>query len=517
MNRLRNNISRIQVLWCGTTPAPEVLAEFVARNLVVKVLPNLDALLPQDLPVSCGIVLDLANRPRELLRFFESFAPLTTDHGWLHVLLANDTVGITRIRSLQPDFTKTVFRYSREPSNDRKDFVRLIPKSNHDAAELLARWEPGPGKGTVQIRGDFSPKDLIFFERAFSDCREISVKRLTGGRSGIVYCVHATLLDVQNGSRPLPFFAKTDQLYKIDQERRKYQEFVNSYVSFHLRPDLDEARCLRGARRGMLVGDFVEKSESLRAVAARGHAQSALYSLFENTLSGLRLQAYPIPATSPRLWDKVRDSFNPDRLIKRFPNRLAQVRGWGGAGDPRGLYTQLERVADMPVLVSPMHGDLHANNVRVRVSDAILIDFNSMRAQMPLSIDPASMEISLAFRCGDEFEAVPAFDVWRSLIDRLYARDNLLRSPPPADMPNEREWLWAAVRQIRQIALSCQICPWEYGTVLAILLLRHSCFGNDFPSGHPRVATDEQRRAYAYLLGERIIGQLSQYAEAQGQ
>ena len=62
------------------------------------------------------------------------------------------------------------------------------------------------------------------------------------------------------------------------------------FVPFGLRPSI-HGRVL-GSTRALLVGDFVDKSESLWDRVRRNLASYAISSLFETTLGGWRTQAY---------------------------------------------------------------------------------------------------------------------------------------------------------------------------------------------------------------------------------
>jgi thiamine kinase-like enzyme len=141
---------------------------------------------------------------------------------------------------------------------------------------------------------------------------------------------------------------------------------------------------------------------------------------------------------------------------------------------------------------APIHGDLHHGNVQVRGSDAILIDFRSVR-HGPIVADPAALEVSLAFAVDDGDETK-----WRELVDILYSPQYLSKQPPPpANRPSDREWLWSMVRQIRMLALAEQDYQGEYLSAVTTYLLRHATF----PSVSER---DNRHRAHCYVLACRL-------------
>src|SRR5205809_1101738 len=82
-----------------------------------------------------------------------------------------------------------------------------------------------------------------------------------------------------------------DDAANIQEEWDNYREFVTNFIPFRLRPNLDENRCILGAKKGILVGDFVDESESLWDAARHGKARSVFYSLFDRTLGGWRSEA----------------------------------------------------------------------------------------------------------------------------------------------------------------------------------------------------------------------------------
>lgn len=89
-------------------------------------------------------------------------------------------------------------------------------------------------------------------------------------------------------------------------------------------------------------------------------------------------------------------------------------------------------------------------------------------------------------------------DGWRELANTLYLDGGFDNVPPPAREPNGREWLWNAVRQIRQIGRGCETSPREYRTALIHCLLRRARL-------HDKLRKDDERGAYAYVIAEKLI------------
>ncbi|MGL3111812.1 hypothetical protein [Bradyrhizobium sp. BR 1432] len=130
-------------------------------------------------------------------------------------------------------------------------------------AQECACLQPGmPRSTSVNLDGcrKDKPEDLFLLQRAFSDCSEVRFSRLDGGRSADVFQAFARLRDSRAGPYPLPFFVKLDRYTKISRELDNYRDCTTLFIPFFARPNLDFARCIRGAERGLIVGNFVEHS-----------------------------------------------------------------------------------------------------------------------------------------------------------------------------------------------------------------------------------------------------------------
>jgi len=481
-------LQRRKVLWLGEPPDAAVRREFEHRQLVFQECDQEAA--TKEFPAAVGIVFRFDAKKTPVFKsHLEAIAPAAADHGLLLVVLADDDHSYQKM--------ETALR--RSPL--RPAFVKRTAPAEHEIAERIARHDPGPAAGKVEIKGEDVPElTKLFLRRAFFDCRSITIASLTGGRSANVFSVYAVFEDSLVGPRPLPFFAKVDVLQKIDNEWGNYENVVGHFIPFNARPNLDPQRCLFGATHGMLVGNFVEQSESLWTVARRGMAQAAIYSLFDHALRGWRLQAYAhddARAFRTSMMESLSVVFDPARIPAK---RVALARKLTEATlpDPDKLYATLKGHDSLKHRVAPMHGDLHAKNVCVRGGDAILIDFNSTRTSGPLVADPASLEVSLACEVGPaEKDNVG----WREVVDKLYDPSYLLRPPPPPNEPAPREWLWSCIRQIRLIGLASQTTDKEYQFALALYLLRRASFRDESPP-------DRYRRAYAYVLASRLVADI---------
>jgi hypothetical protein len=475
---------RSKVLWFGPSPHGEV-SEFRNRNLRLSI--NVPNPAEEFRFARAAIFRFNPQKPGKLLADLRSYAAAAIDNGLRIMLVADNDTGQNYISDALSRFeVPGEFRSRTNP-----------PLS--ELAENAARHDAGPEdnpslKINDEVAAKLSVEEKLLFRRAFWDCAEIIAEPLPGGNSGSVFCIYATFRDSVVGPRPLPFFAKIDLKRKIVRELNNYKIYTEHFIPFSSRPNLDHSRCLVGSSQGIIVGNFVEHSETLWDLAIRGHANNAIHSLFDEALRGWRLQAYQdnkLPSES-NLYEQLGNIVKAERIPQK---RVSTAFSLGATFKAEEIVSLAKSLPAMAHRSAPIHGDLHAKNVRVRDSDAILIDFNSTRSG-PIIADPASLEAALVFSMANSKDDDD--EGWRKTVDRLFDEKYFVQAPPPANQPLPREWLWNCVRQIRLVALSMQTTKFEYATVLGIYLLRCSMFKADYPQ-------EEFRRTYAYMLGERLL------------
>jgi hypothetical protein len=331
--------------------------------------------------------------------------------------------------------------------------------------------------------------------RAFSDCSDIYLVPLRKGRSGAdVFRVHAQIDasagDAVLGATTQPYFVKIHSRSETVAEYKIYEQEVQPYVPFHLTPHLDTRRCGIGSVAGILVSDFVSESEDLLQCASDGRATSALACLFDRTLLGWHAQA-----------SEERGKALSDPLLASFPScieasRLDRARELGAQLTLEQLQALFQCCDSEPVLVGPVHGDLHAKNVQIRGVDAIAIDFGS-QSRAPLLFDAAKLEASLLveMRFPNDIEV----HHWLEVVRPLYEADLLACSPPSVPPGNWATWLYANIRQIRGYARRWQCGDHQYAGALSLALLEKT--RKNLDAGEPEAS----RRAAAYLLAELIL------------
>lgn len=490
--------ARRLVLWFGTPPSAETTLEFERRDLDLSIV-TADTLTDQLLIGACGAVYSVTGTSlRDIRLATPGTLPQMADHGLQTLFVAeNDS-----IQGYLPDVI--------DPLNVQPPPLCKTAIPGHAIAEQIARHDPGPARSTTleigpsDIAANLTAVDRLLLDRAFTDCLRLDLRPLEGGLTASVFVVYATFRDSLVGPRPLPFFAKLGTRQKIQIEIEWYRLYAVHFIPFHLRPNLEPSRCLLGGERGILVGNFVDRSESLALLARRGQAGPAIHSLFDVTLAGWRAQAFTdaaAPISSP-IAGAMRSFFDYRRVQ---PDYVERARALGVEATPQELWELLIGLPDQCYRSAPMHGDLHGENVRVRGADAILIDLASVTSG-PLAADPASLEVSLAF---DHVAADPSFDEghWRAAVDTLYSVEALKRVQPPKFENEAGAALWNSVRHVRQVGLIDQLCANAYATAVAVCLLRRTMYARE----------DDQEqacRAYAYATAARLIEALAAEARA---
>ncbi len=371
-----------------------------------------------------------------------------------------------------------------------------------DTAQAIASYPPGtaPNLGLKVNAEDTKGKRIRFSEgrdllirRAFSNCTELDLVEMPGGLSGgQVYRAYPKLAANDLGPEfPLPCFVKIGQRNEIFDEYRNYEGRVHGNIPFHLRPHLDLERCCLGSGEGIIVGDYVEESESLRDCASDGRAVPAIACLFTRTLQGWYRHAEQ--AKQGASWEETHLF---DLFPESIPNRRARCAKTGATKSLAELRALFSRCESMPVLSGPTHGDLHATNVLVRATDAIVIDF-AKHCRKPLVYDAASLEAGLLVEGFDNDKR--DLSVWLDSIRPLYHNLQLQGALPRVHPNDPSTWFYASVRQIRLYAREMECREGQYAAALAIALLKKSSKDLKFDR------VKEGRRAAAYVLAERVL------------
>lgn len=363
--------------------------------------------------------------------------------------------------------------------------ANAITASDHDfSPNTTLRIEPSG----LSLDADHE----VLVRRAFADCLSVHLVPMDeAGKSGAkVFRAYADLQTGHLGPWPQPYFVKLGPREKIIQEYQHYLRVVDPYVPFHLGPRLITERCYLGALEGVIVGDFVNRAESLRECAARDRASHAIASLFHSTLHGWYRWAKEVvvPLTQQIQMPRFRG----------MDVRLNEAELLGAHKRPeelRELFAQSQHC--LPVLSGPIHGDLHASNILVRGHDAILIDFFAHKEAMPLLFDVACLEASLLI---DGFASDDRdIDQWLESVRPLYMEPLLLKACATTHPKEPSCWFYHCANQLRIVARDFQRCEGQYAAILAIALLRKASKDLKLKG------KDSQRRAAAYVIAETLL------------
>lgn len=509
--------ARAAVAWLGDLPPPDVRELFVARGFLTYLcdeatlkepsfLAGLSAVIfTQDPAHPRRVVKQIAAHAETLLNFdcqvivrVASAAVIPGHEGTTSfVVLVAEAVQKLKlpnagIQTLDP----TLILGTAEVGDPPRPYVHIVDLAVawSTIANGIASDTPAapPKYEGLKITSEttLSPTHELLMRRAFADCSDIHLSTMAGGRSGVdVFRAYADLSNGTLGPWPLPYFIKIGQRAKIYKEYQNYKAVVDPYVPFHLGPHLIEERCHLGAKEGILVGDYVENSESLNTTAKNGRSAQAIACLFNTTLDGWYRFAIEKPT--------------PLTEILRFPDfskleaRVARARALGASTTPEQLGEVFRRcVTAIPVLMGPGHGDLHASNILVRASDAIVIDFLAHK-NMPLVYDVACLEASLLV---DGFtQDVREIPVWLSSVACLYDGAILDQKGGSTHPKDPSAWFFGCAAQVRLYARQLERHKGQYAAALAIALLSKAA--KDGALAEP----ENSRRAVAYYFAEKLL------------
>lgn len=189
-------------------------------------------------------------------------------------------------------------------------------------AQNIFEFEVGPPKGNVKILPDtikLSPEKNLLLCRAFSDCEYVYLKKLDGGKDSFdVFSIDALLKQSVVGPRPLPYFIKFSEKSKSQTELFNYKQYAEFFIPFYLRPNIDKRRCVNFENMSAIVGNFVEDAQPLRRVLRANTGPGILFSLFENSLKGFRLQPFGSHSREDFLDELIKRRARAARFLGRF-------------------------------------------------------------------------------------------------------------------------------------------------------------------------------------------------------
>lgn len=525
-------IVRCKVIWIGDKPDTALALEFKLRDheLVHWTYEDFDTepterRLGAICEAKAVYYIHNPEKQSRTIKFVRLVTTLPVSYSGMlpHVVLMNvgETPAVRGIPEIKAALEKTDV-----------PFIRLPAKSDFpETAQSIARQFPGRHPNLqLQIKGErncLTDEKIVLLQRSFSDYQSISVVKMPSGFSATVIKVFAEKVFAERedqSKHAVPFVAKFDNHDNIKRELNNYKDYINHFVPFYLRPDIDLSRCFIAPTCaptcGIIVASFVDHSVTLLQAINLGLGSAALHSLFEETLGLWHHNSSP---KEDILYLFLQKGNSSDRVIlERFADNktLNAAKNIALLMDPETLLmdpeTLLGTIKKLPCarfLYGTSHKDLHAKNILVRGSDAVVIDF-SRCDKGPILLDVATLDVSIFFdsaptppKCGDrskehqsalEEEFRNKLDEWQTVVCDVFSHETVLEVPPQKVRYEPFARHWASVRQLRRLALLDQRDKMEYGICVSIELFRRAMF----PDNNPTVA------GYAYYLADRLTKSL---------
>jgi hypothetical protein len=380
------------------------------------------------------------------------------------------------------------------------EFLQKYPPGHAPNSDLeLKVWDIKSNEITLDL------EDMQIVRRSFWNCSKLTLVENQEGRSGVLtFRAYATRAgDPAGTGRPYEYFVKVGNREQISKEYRAYRQNALEHIPYHLGPRLRMDRCALGPSRGIIACDYVNGAEKLRDCAKEGRAVPIIANLFNTTMRTWRDNAI--------LVDHPLSQFLKDRMPEKIPRRRqAKIKKLGQTHTAKQLSEMVQSLESSPVMVGFVHGDLHALNVLVRGSDAIVIDFEKAEDRAPLLLDLASLESGL-FVDGFIREGRSSEDLLRS-VECLYTGAALLNGQFDLCHPSDGSaWFFDCARQIRMHAPQIEGAPGQYALTLAVEFGKKACKDYNFAGGPGSKGklTGEDVRACAYVLAQKILTELT--------
>lgn len=486
-------IRRTAVLWLGAAPPSRMDKRLSRRGLTL-----VPTSMPSDVNfrTACSVVFNARGKSGGSLRhWIGSYAETALRHG-LRVVIRLAGPNVALVQRMFPTLTDR-FVYLDPTVTDGEGLAEILRFEGAGLAENDTLFIP-PLKPPLQ------DEDKLLLRCAFGDCELLTLSEITEGKSSArVLRVHAKLAGADPPAYLLPFLVKIDAIPEIQCEIDRYRQFVQGHIPFTQRPNLEPRRCVTGARRAVMVSDFVEDAVSLTAVCQRPDGRRIVYSLFDDALRSWRRHAFADAPTPPMpITAHLGEILQVNRISPAVRDRAAR---WGLKQTPEELVAELENCGPYAFKLGTIHGDLHPGNVMVRAGEAIVIDFASIwNEKKPLVADLACLEVGMCFTVAPEgcvrsptTTRRHPFTIWRKAVDDLFSLTTLQRIPPQQE-PGGLSWLADACRQTRTLAGQLEATPGAYAAALAVYLLRRARLGGS-------IGTNPSIEAYALRTAGKVI------------
>jgi hypothetical protein len=500
------------VLWFGVPPLPGTRQKLELRAYTL--VENVDKEQIEDALLGLTAVVVISGVPCDSLEMKAicDLLPMFIDHGIRVMFVTDDQTN--RAGIIEHQLKRLDASYPWDGS------VRFVPNFKGIHFDDIITFVHGPKwKFCTVVQLDSSERlteeEDRLVKRAFPKAEEIHLRKLGSGFSGAkVFMAYENRREMDSS---IAHWTQP-RLVKIHERLDLAREVgamiaVSPFVPFELRPNLEAH--IEGFRKAVYVADFVDKSESLLDAARAGRAEPAISNLFNRTLHRWR--------------DRARQCDMSHESLVTAAERLRMV----SAQDIQKEYLDAEpilklrvshfdlwealRKCSFPHRVATIHGDLHADNVRVRGDDAILIDLGAVKGDTeigqgaPLCFDVAMLEVALMFTQGGEQGGENGFSQpqWQQEIESFYELDSILSNRGAKNAPEPDSWRLGCLQRIRAFGIYEQSHEYEYAIALIIALWRWC----KFPSSGD---ADRGRRVKAFALAVKLINEIEKRNDNQG-
>ena len=372
-------------------------------------------------------------------------------------------------------------------------------------AQWIEQHLPGPPPAlALRLKGDLptaeEPEAEMLLRRAFHDADEVTLTRLTGGKSGAAVW-SAVPRQVDGPHRASPFLVKYNSLRKNGLERSRYCTYADESVSFRLRPPLHASRCVEAREHGLLVFDFIDCAVPFRAALQVYPAAQLIGSLFGHTLFGCLRTSRSVTASLVEPFTRVRAfHWSPD-----LDEAAAHAFSYNATiPSPEQLRFRLASLPPVLHRVATAHSDLHTGNLLVAAgsSDVLLIDFGSIESSMPVVTDAACLEVSITFPTPDaavEMGGLPAPAQDADWLRAAYAYP--LRAFGVRERYGRDAWVADAVKAIRGASHQEEPASTPYPVAVSAYLIRYASYADNGTLAD---------RALAYELAAGLLVKVSE-------
>jgi hypothetical protein len=388
------------------------------------------------------------------------------------VALFNNTIAqLRRTRGPFPQFME----------NRWTSAVDLVQKLNVEA----------PANVRLKFDGEQpeDPECRALFQRSYHECETLYLRRLGVGRSSAE--TWRVAMSAKDATQRFTESIAKIELSDNSQEESGFLLVADTIPSRLYAPMVDE-RARAGLRRSLVVYRFIARSQPFLERLADGGA-GLVESLFNHTFERFHL---PVATEYAKLGQVLqslgclRDSEESDQV--------GEAAARSGAPGWAIFREQILKLPPVEIILSRIHGDLHAGNLFVHVDtkDVAVIDYATVSGSAPRVWDTACLEVSLAFPpkfilpdgwpdldVGETLRAAYAYPLNAASVDKA---DGLTRS------------VATAIKAVRSCVRGRKEDRAAYAIAVAIALLRFASFDDN---------GDRARRILAYRIASELVQQ----------